>query len=211
MLLEPKDFATALGIKPGTLRQHIHRGYVAKSGSYIDTEVPGNREYIQEKTDNRGLDITRIPKKEKKKKTIDKVGAPQIKTEQISIDTSQTEEVDSLTMAKRKADLQKAETEAKIKSMQLQKMSGELIPIELMQSIFTINLQGIFRSFEKEAEVIATVFCEIMGGGGTELNKLTKELTEHIHKAIQTAKVNTESDIKAAIKEYSQIRNRNNY
>ncbi|MCK0146849.1 hypothetical protein MWU78_14420, partial [Arenibacter sp. F26102] len=64
-LLKPKEFAMAVGVPYNTLRQHISRGKVFKSGDYISTDFGPNKEYISEQTDGKGYDLDKLQSEKK--------------------------------------------------------------------------------------------------------------------------------------------------
>lgn len=207
MFLNPKDFAIALGIKESTLRQHIKRKKLFKSGRKIDTDFEPNKVYIHEQSDGKGLDFTKISnRKSSKTKKVENTG-PDVKLDEENSKPAPTKDelnLNSWMMRKKKADSEKAEKENQLKDIELAKKRGELIPTELVRTIMTVNIQTIIRSFEIESDNIASIYCEILGGDRSHLAEMVSKMREHLQKAIIEAKEKSASDIKNAIKLYAK-------
>lgn len=223
MFLSLKEFAVAVGVKHATLRQHIKRKKVFKSGDKIDTEYELNKIYINEQTNGRGLDMSAInmlnnsqleekPKQKsnsKPKSQPEKVNDKPLQQNTPVTDASEEDKIHlSYTVRKRKADAIKAENEAELKRIEIQKKMGELMPIELVERILTINLQSIFRTFHNDCENIASVYTEILGGNRTHLTEMTTRMREFLEKMIKSTEKKAASEIKAALSEYANIRSR---
>ena len=208
MLITQKDLSLAIGVKLSTLRKHIQRKKLARSGKYIDTDYPLNNEYIMTQTNGKGLDLTKIEKKESTHiKEIGKIN-PDISTNSVDVKSVKTKEYDSFELRKRKADAEKAERDNELKKIEIQKKMGKLMPIELVEKILTVNIQSIFRAFETEADNIASVYCEILGGDRTHLSEMTKRMREHLDGSIKKAKNTAFREIKIAINDYAEVRSR---
>ena len=212
MLLRPKEFAVAIGVKYTTLRQHIKRKKVFKSGDWIDTEFAANLDYINEQTNGKGINIDLIPKKERTISGIVKDVSPDVSmTISKKIDKSsdtENNEYYSLNLRRKIADAEKAEKDNELKSMEIAKKMGELMPIEMVEKILTINIQHLFRGFESESENIASEYCEILGGDRSHLSEMVKQMRKHLEKSISEIKRKSAQEIKAVIRDYADVRSR---
>ncbi|MBO0323038.1 hypothetical protein J0X14_12085 [Muricauda sp. CAU 1633] len=208
MLITPKQLAEAIGINLPTLRKHIQRDKLRKSGKFIDTEFPLNNEYIITQTNGKGLDLNKVEKREIKQ--LKDVGnlSPAKSNKAIEVEPTKTKEYDSFELRKRKADAEKAERDNELKKIEIQKKMGKLMPVELMEKILVINVQSVFRSFEAEAENIASTYCEILGGDRSHLSEMTKRMREHLDASIKKTKKIAFREIKIAINDYAEVRSR---
>ena len=100
------------------------------------------------------------------------------------------------------------ENESELKRIQIDKIAGKLLPVELVEKIFTINIQGVFKTFEGELENIASIYVEVLGGSRTELAEIIGKQREVLAKAIQKAKDDAEHEIEIAVDDYKQVRSR---
>lgn len=217
MLLSPKDFAIAVGISYGTLRKHIQRKKVYKSGDFIDTDLDANARYIAEQTEHKGLSLEKLKSQKtksggsQKKKPDRKVAPPaQADPDPPEVKGPTREQIihDELSLRQKKAAAEKAERENQLKLLEIQKKMGELMPIEMVEKIMTVNIQSIFRSFETECENIASVYCEILGGDREHLSEMVAQMREHLQKTINDVKDKSAREVKAVIKDYAEVRGR---
>ncbi|WP_036384026.1 hypothetical protein [Muricauda sp. MAR_2010_75] len=220
MLLTPKDFAKAIGKSYGTIRQHISRKKIFKSGDFIDTDYELNKLYILSQTNGRGLNFDKIddteidkPKnptpKKTTKPTVEKPTPPPTKEVRPASEPSQEEVIRwNLDLRKKQADAEKSERDNELKRIEIQRKMGKLMPIELVEKILTVNIQAVFRSFETEAENIASTYCEILGGDRTHLSEMADQMRKHLQKAIEETKSQSAIEVNQAIKDYAEVRNR---
>ena len=117
--------------------------------------------------------------------------------------------INSLTYRKEIADTQKAERDNELKKLTLEKMAGKLLPIDLMRGILKINIQSIFVEFENELMNLASIYCDVMAAGDrSKLSEVIDLMRQNLHRIILQTKENSSKEIKAAINEYSETRNR---
>ncbi|MCK0148218.1 hypothetical protein MWU78_21405 [Arenibacter sp. F26102] len=204
-LLKPKEFAMAVGVPYNTLRQHISRGKVFKSGDYINTDFAPNKEYISEQTDGKGYDLDKL-QSEKKDNVSIKGQKAAVKLPQPEI--QQPKETNGIYSRKRFADVLKTEKEIELKNLQIEKIRGELMPVEMVQKIMVINIQSVFREFESGCENIASVYCEILGGNRDHLARMVKEMRQVLEDSIKNAKDKSKVEIQTIIKDYAVTRSR---
>lgn len=115
----------------------------------------------------------------------------------------------NLVLRKLKADTQKAEKDNELKQLQLEKMMGKLIPVDLVHGILKINIQNIFKSFENELINLASIYCDIMAGGDrSKLSQIIETMRNELHRIITETKVNSAKEIKGVINEYAETRSR---
>ena len=223
MLLSPKDFAKAIGKSYALVRKHLSRKKIIKSGDFIDTEYEINHHYIMDQTNGKGLDLSKInepdnePVKDKTNQSpkppnpvvVEKPIPPQPKEPRTSKEPSKEEVIRwNLDLRKKQADAERAERDNELKAIEIQKKRGELMPVELVRSLFVVNLQSVFRAFEMEADRVASIYCDVLGGDRTQLAEMAKLMRESLQKCIEDVKQQADEDSKAAIKEYSQVRSR---
>ncbi|HET8885574.1 MAG TPA: hypothetical protein VFM70_04385 [Salinimicrobium sp.] len=201
--LSPQDFATQYGLKYGTLRSHISRGKVVKKDNLIDTDHPVNRLYIQENAKN-----SAEPPKKTTYEEIKKEGNPP------KTDTSQSKEGNedihssNLTLRKKRAEAEKSERQAEKLKIEIQKLQGKLMPMELVEKTQTINIQSIFRTFESAAENIASIYNERLGGDRATLAEMTTRMRTELARAINSAKEKSKEEITGLMKDYADTMSR---
>jgi hypothetical protein len=223
MLLNLKDFSKATGVSYDTLRQHLRRKKVYKSGDFIDTEFNLNQLYINDQTNGKGIDLSKITfnettnentkTKTKSKPDQDKkTSKPKVESPpDVRVDSSVSQEDimhHSLNLRKKRADAEKAEKENELKSLEIAKKMGELMPIDMVEKILMVNIRTIVRESVNEWENIASVYCEILGGNRSHLSQMVEQMNKHMDKMVKDVKKKSGDEIKQVIKDYAEVRSR---
>ena len=203
--LSVNDFADYVGVKPSTLRVHIKRDKVVKSGKLINTDHPTNAIYIQEQKERKTEPVTPVIPEKVKGKNVKSKQSPPTESNEMAIKAGV---LTDLVLRKKKADLRKTEKEAEYKHLQIQKLQGKLMPLDLVQQTQTINIQSVFRAFESAAENVASIYNERLGGDRADLADMTTRMREELDRAVKNARQQSKEEIEALIDEYSQTLNR---
>jgi len=107
------------------------------------------------------------------------------------------------------ADAKKAQYEAELKAVQLEKAMGKVIPIELLHTILKINIQHIFIGFENELQNIASVYCDVLAGGDRKrLAEIIAKMREVLERIINRTEQSAGKEIELAIEEFAEVRSR---
>jgi hypothetical protein len=111
-------------------------------------------------------------------------------------------------LRKRKADLDVKETESAIKQMQLHKIAGNTLPLDMVENVMTINFKAVFKSVHSQLKNIAMVMVQQLGGSKDDLNSIMIEMENILDNAVKDSKKKSAVDIEKLIDEYSEIRSR---
>lgn len=204
---KPKDFATYIGRRYTTVRSHINRGKIHKSADgFIDSTHPTNELYIKEFAANK-IETPPAPtnKKQANENLESQSPLPDFSKSEAGPESA---EVANLTLRKKKADAIKAERDAELKRIDIEKKTGQLMPTDLVQKILQINLASVFRAFDSSAENIASIYTERLGGNRADLADITTRMRSELERSINDAKEVALKEIKGAIREYSETRSR---
>ena len=197
-----KDFVSAYNQKEGTVKSWLHRGKLQKGADgLIDTDNAINKLLISEMQLKVNANLIGVVK-ENKSKSKNKESESNTQLE-IPLNQSQ-KQYQVLDLRTRIANADKAESEAEFKRVQLEKMAGKLLPIELVERIFTINVQSIFKNFELENENLASLYVL----DREKLSEVIGKQKSILYKAIEKAKEDARFEIENAINEYSETRSR---
>ena len=110
---------------------------------------------------------------------------------------------------KKVADALKAEWQAEKEQLQVEKMMGNLMPVDLVEEIIRINIQDIFKTFENDLINVASIYCDILAGGDREkLSKLVATLRQHLTRNVDRVKQTAAKQVESCINEYSETRSR---
>jgi len=114
----------------------------------------------------------------------------------------------SYEIRKKEADVKLVERSAEIKEIQLEKLAGNTLPLDITKTILKVNIQSIFKTFSAELENIATISVEILGGSRNDLVRISNEQNIMLKKLVEIAKNNSEAEIERVVAEYSEVRSR---
>lgn len=207
------QFASIAGTSEAAVGVYIKRGKILlwDDNKKIDTELMLNKIFVKnQRKNNKKRSIILKPTqliKQETKKEIKKETSFEKKERRKR--ESESNEIIKWSLRKERANAIKAETDVDLKKLQLEKMMGQLIPIDLMRNIFKINIQNIFMSFENELVNLASIYCDILSGGDrSKLSEIVKLMRQNLSKIIKETNKNAAKEIIGAIDEYSETRSR---
>ena len=110
---------------------------------------------------------------------------------------------------KRKADALLQEAKAEKERLAVEKVAGQLLPLDLTLQIIQIHNRDIFATFQNDVENLASEFCDRLAGGDRKaLAELTARLSAKLEDSIKRAADVAQASIESVIDEYSETRNR---
>lgn len=204
-ILSMKEFGELLDIPYDTVKKNAQRGNIVKgTNGKIDTENPTNKLFIDEKKA-----VTSVnPGKYKKDNEDNPAKKRRVVAEKPTGLTSTQKEYADIELRKKRAELDLAERGAELKRIQLEKAAGNLLPVDLVSTIFSINIQSVFKSIEGNLENIASVYVERFGGTRKDLAEIVEVQRVELSKAISQAKENAFIELENAISEFKEVRGR---
>lgn len=189
-----KEFADAYGIKESTVKSYIFRKQLQRDANgLIDTENDRNKLFILE------MQLKPSGKKKVEKEVVSK--SKKEVQQKISFEEKQIIDLDH---RKRIAETEAKERESELKRIQLEKIAGNLMPVELVEKILVINIQSIFKNFESEMENLARVYVP----DRDLLAQAISDQKELLSKIIAKTKEDSSIEIENAINEYQETRSR---
>jgi len=190
----------------------------------IDADDPLHRRFIKEKVREHNESL-RAPKKEievvevveEKPKIVNpnrlsktqskKVNKEKKEIEEIAKKSSdESEQVHSLDLRKKKAEVLKIEREAEIKLLDIIKKNGEALPTDFVVRMVTVLMREMLAKFDSSTIRIAGKFCDIVGADRDLLVRVNNDLNYEMQAIIDEAEKDCKYQIKNAIKEYSITR-----
>ena len=119
----------------------------------------------------------------------------------------ESEDVNGWDLRRKKADALKAERDAEKKLLEVRKMSGEMIPVDMVGQVITTLTKSILSMFVSFNENLASHYCDIMAGGDREyLSEINEKLDHEIQRVINESKDSAKKDVNNIIKEFADTR-----
>ena len=103
------------------------------------------------------------------------------------------------------AKVEREERESELKLMELEKKTGNIIPLDLATNLYQANNKAMLKSFESQIKNIAIVISAELGGTADDVNRIFRKLEGIPNKIIKSANSNVSREIDIILDEYSQI------
>ena len=225
MIVTRQDFADLCGKKVSYINVYISRGKVVvtpNDKSLIDTDNALNKLFrkklkdLAEKKKNnpKAQKPKEKPKTEKEPVDTEKIYNDVV--EKLSEESAkesnkkqneESDEVVSWDLRKKIADALKAEEQAKKEALNVQKLMGNLMPVDLVEQIIRINIQEIIKGIENDSINLASIYCDILAGGDREkLAELIGKIRVFLESIIKKVQISAAQEIENVIKDYSVSR-----
>lgn len=221
-LLNKEEFAAMCSTTVPILNTNISRGKIIydKKEKIIDSSDPLNAKFFKEYQKLAKAKAVKSKPATKLEgeiselydKVVEKVKPEVEKIEPTTKGKRQREKSqDAVDLSERKlmADIELQEARAEKEKMQLEKLAGKLIPIDLNYTIINIHNNSIFATFQNDVDNLASVFCDILAGGDRKkLAEISQKLSEKLEDCVKRAKDVSLSSVRNAIEEYAETRSR---
>lgn len=205
-ILSMKEFASSMNMPYDTVKKNCQRGNLIKgTGGKIDTENPKNKLFIDKLTVS---NVSSLPKEDIKTTTKGTSKTVKRIVERPTELTKLQKELADLEKRKKLADVDLVERGAELKRIQLEKAAGNLLPVDLVSKIFTINIQSIFKTLDGSLENMATIYVERFGGTAKDLADITKAMRLELSKSIDKSKELAFLELDNAVNEFSETKGR---
>ncbi len=111
-------------------------------------------------------------------------------------------------LRQKRANAEYRERESELKKMQLEKIAGNTLPLDLTKKILKINCQAILIQFLSSVDNMVEITVEELGGARSDNVRISNELKKIFKKTVENCEKNAEREIETAVAEYSEVRAR---
>jgi len=223
-----KELRSFLSIQANYLNSYISKGSViVNENNEIDDRVPENADFIKRMLD-RKKQKERKEKAEKGVKDGNEVAKDNVKVD-ANLENRYSERANELQdeiknqkfstdlegktayelkQIKEKREIEYKETQIALNEIKRQKLEAELVPTDLIRSLFARNAKSITTAFHQELDTYITRLQARLKLSSEEVSKMRKEVIETTNKAIEDATSQSKDDLKKIVEEYSNKRER---
>lgn len=226
------EFSKLCGFqKSNELSVYISRGKVVMSGDFVDTNIPENISFLERRRAILAAKGQEIPlekieqpspvaapivlRKVSQKKVVEgpkgiekpaKKEAP--KPPAISAPTLPEgfTATTQMAMQKDQLDIEKKVVEIKLKKLEHQKKLGELVPTDLVRSLFVQHSKSIMSAFHDEADNFLMEISKEAGLTREQLAKMRGRLVLKINQGVENALKESKKALQAIVEEYKSLR-----
>lgn len=226
------EFSKLCGFqKSNELSVYVSRGKVLLSGDYIDLDVEVNQRFLAHREKllaEKGIvpptvkapvaeAATPPPLKAEKKSSVEKLPPPKglkpvekpagkdIKIPPPTIPEGFTA-MNQMAMQKDQLDIEKKVIEIKLKKLDHQKKLGELVPTDLVRTLFVQHSKSIMTAFHDEADNFLMEISKEAGLSREQLAKMRGKLVMKINQGIENSLKESKKSLQAIVEEYRMLR-----
>lgn len=196
------EFAEMIGMSYDTAKKNAQRGKIIKgTDGKIDTDNAVNRLFLDKKKAqniNKPNPVVAQNDVSKTRKTVERPTGL----------TAQQKQYADIDLRTRIAAAETKEREAELKRLQLEKLAGNLLPVDQVEKIIVVNVQAILKNFRSERDNMALVMVERFGGSRKDLVEITTALDKIMDVVISKAEKDANYELDIAVSQYQEVRSR---
>jgi hypothetical protein len=196
------EFAEMIGMSYDTAKKNAQRGKIIKgTDGKIDTDNAVNRLFLDKK---KAQNINK-PNPVVAQNDVSKTKKPVERPTGLTAQQKQYADIDLRTKI---AAAETKEREAELKRLQLEKLAGNLLPVDQVEKIIVVNVQAILKNFRSERDNMALVMVERFGGSRKDLVEITTALDKIMDVVISKAEKDANYELDIAVSQYQEVRSR---
>jgi hypothetical protein len=196
------EFAEMIGMSYDTAKKNAQRGKIIKgTNGKIDTDNAVNRLFLDKKKAqniNKPNPVVAQNDISKTRKTVERPTGL----------TAQQKQYADIDLRTKIAAAETKEREAELKRLQLEKLAGNLLPVDQVEKIIVVNVQAILKNFRSERDNLALVMVERFGGSRKDLVEITTALDKIMDVVISKAEKDANYELDIAVSQYQEVRSR---
>ena len=228
-----KEFAELCGVSDAYLTMYIKRGKVfLGDDKRIDSELPMNADFIakskdkkekpssvaKEKTVLKSVEVFELiedeveyvaPKVVAKVAPIKKERQKKEPVPHFDISNDRTQEAIAkynLDTQIKQAELEKKEQEIELNRLKIAKITGEVIPTDLIKIIFNQHSKSITTAFHQGCDNFITTIVKQTGMSREEMASIRGQLIEIVNESVRAANEESKMAVKHVVGEYAEKR-----
>ncbi len=211
MDVDRKTFATMCGTSIGIVNVNVKRNkIVVMDNGLVDTDNVVNNSFMK-KYQHKVHHVVKVDKVDNEKLYNEVVKKVESAPKSTNRKKQNNESIDSSNwdLRKKKADALKSELSVEKTQMEIDKLAGKLIPLELTDNILATYTRSIITVFENDMINIASLYTDILAAGDRKyLAEITGKLNNSLDDSIKRAKDVAIQEIENAVENYKEVRNR---
>ncbi len=190
-IVDRKEFMRLCGdMKSGTLRSAVSRKQIQEtSDKKIDIDLPKNREFMLAKLEKAGIDPSEmLPKETQSSKPVATKGY--------------SEELEK----QQKLKTEKARLDLELSKKKIQKLNGELIPVDKTKQVFAIHFKNVTKAFYEGLDNLLNDIRQRFAASPQEIADLKQQIVHVVNTSKDKAVMLSTKEVDLIQKEYSDSR-----
>jgi hypothetical protein len=207
-----REFYELCGVTKSYFYQYIKRGKIfAGSDGLIDTELPMNAEFMATRVLNKKnvpappvvSVVEQPPTKAQTKIQLNEIARKEKMEDKFE---EQATHKFNLDRQIKEADLEAKEQTIELNRLKIAKMSGEVIPTQLVIDVFAQHFKGITVSMHQGCDNFLMTIAKVSGMKKADLARMRGELIEIVNEAVRDGVQDSKDSVKNIVGEYSNRR-----
>jgi hypothetical protein len=219
-----REFYEHCGVSKSYFYQYVKRGklHVGADG-LIDTALPMNQEFMDSRVKNKKTApaptpapqpaapvepafVPAPPKSKPKKMTLKEKKELLRLEKEVEIEAQAATHKFNLDKAIKEAELEKKEQEIELNKLKIAKLSGEVIPTDLVKVIFAQHFKSVTTAFHQGCDNFIMTIAKVTGMKRAEMATMRGELIEIVNHAVTDGIDESRQSLKHIVGEYKEKR-----
>ena len=214
-----REFAELCGTEPKAINVYVGRNkIILNENGEVDTALPINLAFLEKrtgKTETPAVVGTTVVETKKRVVTTPTPKEPVTQRKERAIRNKHQktdEEIEHLNSnfeidnSLKRLELEKKEQEVELNRLKIAKLSGDVIPTELVKVVFSQHFKSVTNAFHQGADNFITDMTKMLSLDRNQMVKLRAELIEIVNNAVADSIDESKESIKNIKEEYSQKR-----
>jgi hypothetical protein len=201
-----QEFGDLIGKSHYWVHQYIKRGKIIKSGEHIDTNYIVNEAFLK-KWQSGTVKASANPRG-RRSKEVDESAPPEIPKQKLFKPPPEPPKPSGFEMDAelKEFELRKKKADAELAEEKLRKVRGEVIPSDLIKSVFERYSRSAHMAFKNAAENLLQEIQQLSGLSNKEMADLRSRIIPITNEGIKEAFETALSEVDLIVDEYSQKR-----
>lgn len=217
-----REFYEHCGVSKSYFYQYVKRGKLhVGADNLIDTALPMNQEFMDSRVKNKKtapppvpvpvatpepVFVPAPPKGKVRKLTLNEKKDLLRLEKEVEIEAQAATHKFNLDKAIKEAELEKKEQEIELNKLKIAKLSGEVVPTELVKVIFAQHFKSVTTAFHQGCDNFIMTIAKVTGMKRAEMSAMRGELIEIVNMAVGDGIEESKNSLKHIVGEYKEKR-----
>lgn len=210
-----REFYEHCGVTKSYFYQYIKRGKIhVGEDNLIDTDLPMNRDFMDSRVRNKKtappvapvVEVVSTPAPKPRKRTKEELQEAERQRKRAEKADEEATHKYNLDRQIKEAELEKKEQDIELNKLKIAKLSGEVIPTELVRVIFAQHFKSVTTAFHQGCDNFIMTIAKVTGMKKKDMARMRGELIEIVNEAVRDGVSESKESVKNIVGEYKEKR-----
>jgi len=210
-----REFYEHCGVTKSYFYQYIKRGKIhVGEDNLIDTDLPMNRDFMDSRVKNKKtapppapvVEVVSTPAPKPRKRTKEELQEAERQRKRSEKADEEATHKYNLDRQIKEAELEKKEQDIELNKIKIAKLSGEVIPTELVKVIFAQHFKSVTTSFHQGCDNFIMTIAKVTGMKKKDMARMRGELIEIVNEAVRDGIQDSKESVRNIVGEYKEKR-----